>query len=223
MITLDVDTREIERRLGEIAVRQVPFAAALALNDTAKDGKDAVELEMKVSFDRPKPFTLNAFRVQRASKNRLQAMLLRKTMVAGRHYLEVQEAGGTRPQTGMERRLASKVKAGGVRSVYPARGARRDKYGNWSRGQRNQVLAAIEGQGGKGAGKFFVPRPGSGLAPGVYQRMARRKIKKVVHLSDRPATYGKTFRFYQRAERRMRMTLQENFEKRFEQALRTAR
>lgn len=237
MITIKVDTSEIERKLNDLGKKQMPFASALALNDTANDMNDAVKDEMKISFDRPTRWTMNAFFVKRATKSRLAAVLRRKDAVERRSYLETQVHGGVRPQTGLERLLSSRLKfAGIVQSAIPARGARLDKHGNWSGGQRNQVLSAIQAQRDKRSNttaaskkrsprraRYFVPRPGSKLSPGVYQAMARGKVKKVLNITDSGARYRKRFHFYEETERMARHVFAGHLSTRLLKALRTAR
>lgn len=237
MLTVNVKMTQFDIGLTDRLAKQAPFALAQAMNDAVYDGQDAVEDEIAASFDRPTRFTKKAFRVQRASKRDLTASILRKDMVAGRHYLEVQEEGGARPQTGLEKLLARRLNYGGiVQSVIPAKGARLTAAGNWSPGQRNQVLSAIKAQRDErtnttkaskarktGRSGYFVPRDGSKLSPGVYQRMARGKVKKILHITDRVATYQKRFHFYERVSIRVNRKLAGHFDRRLKHALATAR
>ncbi|MBC2676904.1 hypothetical protein [Pseudomonas baltica] len=59
--------------LTEIEQRQIPFATALALTETAKLIKSSIEDEMRAVFDRPTPFTMNALRLIPATKQKLEA------------------------------------------------------------------------------------------------------------------------------------------------------
>lgn len=237
MIKIEMDAAHIDRAMSDLVEKQMPFATALTLNDAAYDGLEEVESEIEEVFDQPTRFTKKAFFVQRASKRRLSALIERKTRAAGRHYLEVQQAGGVRPQTALEKLLVSRLKYDGpIQTVTPASGARLNKHGNWSPGQRNQVLSGIKAQRDartnttkaskkrqrKRAG-YFVPRSGSKLSPGVYQRMARGKVKKILHITDASARYDKRFEFDERVERRVREVLPKHFERRLRQALATAR
>lgn len=162
MFEVRADFRPISRRLDDLAKRQVPFAAARALNDTAQVAANAVRKEMPRIFDRPTPFTKNAIGVERATKQRLQARVFVKDRQA--EYLEVQEIGGTRQpkkkalvipeqmqlnQHGnMPRRALQIAKArkntfiGTVRGVgglwqRPDRGKRRNDGGNGTKGALN--------------------------------------------------------------------------------------
>ena len=193
---------------------------------------------MSDAFDSPTPWTLNAFFVQRASKRNLVARVRRKTPQRGRHYLETQSTGGARPQTGFEKLLSSRLKYGGIiRTVTPAKGARLNKYGNMSPGQRNQILSGVKAQRDSTANTtkesrqrnkrragYFVPRPGSKLSPGVYKRSpAGKKISKVLHFSDGSADYRKRFDFENSAQTVVRRKFSQNFARAMKRAIATAR
>lgn len=237
MFTLKIDLGDFERGVSEAVTKQVPFALSQAINDAMYDGLEEVEDEIASVFDRPTRFTLKAFRVQRSSKRKLQASILRKDVVAGRHYLEVQEKGGTRGQTGLEKLMDARVAYDGVlRSVIPARGARLTQAGNWSPRQRNQVLSAIQAQRdtrsntsaasrkrNSSRGAYFVPRSGSKLSPGVYQRMKRGKVKKIVHFSGKAPKYNRRFKFYERSLKRINQRLPAHFDRRLKAAMASSR
>lgn len=238
MFEISADFRAAERVLSDLGRRQLPFAAMMAVNDTAKDVLQEVEREIETSFDNPTRFTRKAFFVRRANnKKNPVATVERKTPVAGKHYLVVQSRGGIRPQTGLEKLLANRLKyAGVIRTVAPASGARRNAYGNWSPGQRNQVLSAIKAQrdassnttsrslkrqGGRNG--YFVPREGSKLGAGVYQRMARGRVKKIVNFSDAAARYRQRFEFDDVALETAQSNFERHFFARLEKAIRTAK
>jgi len=149
---------DVEARLTAIALRQMPYAAALALNDTAQDVQDAERAEIGWVFDRPTPFTENAFAVKRASKETLTASVVAKPIQAA--YLGLQVTGGTR---------RPKKKA----LVVPV-GANLNAFGNLPRKAVARMLANkdnfIASQGN--------PRTAH-LPPGIYKRglAGKRKAK----------------------------------------------
>lgn len=147
MFKIEANFRQIERMLSDMQDKQIPFAMMLAVNDTAKDAHEEIQREMKTAFRNPTPWTQRAFFVKRATKTNPVAVIRRKDAPRGRHYLGVQARGGPRPQTGLERLVSSRLKYSGiVRTITPAKGARLNKYGNMSPGQRNQILSAIKSQ-----------------------------------------------------------------------------
>lgn len=237
LFSISADFDAADRMLSDLGRRQLPFATAMALNDTVDDGLKAVEREIEHKFSNPTRWTKRAFYRRRATKTRLEATIRRKDAQRGRHYLEVQRKGGVRPQTGLEKLVSSRLKyAGNIRTVTPASGARLNAHGNWSPSQRNQVLSAIKSQragsasaatksGGKGRKRagYFVPRRGSKLSPGVYQRMARGKVKKIVHFSPDVARYQGGFEFHSVVARVARRKFQDHFVKRLKFAIQTAK
>ncbi len=209
MIKVTHNIAEFQEALTRLAGEHMPQAAARALSETALEARNtALPDEMKRVFDRPTAFTLRAYRMERATPQNLQARLLLKDMQAGRHFLKVQVHGGDRPLTALERLLQSRVQAmDGRVGVTPASGARRDAYGNWSVGERNQALSAIQAQRdvlanttaasrARAKGKradYFVPKPGSRLSPGIWKRQGKAAPVKVVHFTASDANYEKRF------------------------------
>lgn len=237
-ITIAHNIGEVTAWLGRLARDQVPFATAMALNDTAADALEAVKEEMAQVFDRPTRWTLNAFMVWRADKRTLKAAVKERPSVGPRHYLKVQGTGGVRPATGIEGALRSRAAyAGRIGSVAPAKGARLDAHGNWSSGERNQALSGIKAQRdptanttarskaltkNKGRATYFVPKPGSGLAPGIWKREGKQVVK-VLHFSEAGASYRKRIDWRETVERRAAQVYLGHFRRRLDQAIRTAR
>lgn len=211
MFSIRVDDRELRRNLKQLADRDINTAASWALNDTATDVRDHIHDRIGKVFDRPTRFTKNAIAVIRGAKpGRLEAQVGERPSVGSRHYLKVQERGGQRGRTGLEGLLDSRLAYDGVISgVVPAAGAKLDAYGNWSTGQRNQALSAVQSQRDKTANTtaaskkrkrkragFFVPREGSKLSPGIWKREADGSISKVLHFTQSLPSYDKRLGFY---------------------------
>jgi len=156
MFDISVDIRRAERIMTEIGRKQLPFATALALNDTAQDVKVAAEAEVERAFDRPTPFTKRGLFVQRASKSRLTARVAFKDIQS--RYLQLQAKGGVRRPTGRALLLPSAI--------------RLNKYGNIAKGAvarlgaRSDVFVA--GRGKRGSAH---------LKPGIYQRQKAKRGK----------------------------------------------
>ncbi|RWR31378.1 hypothetical protein D2T31_04930 [Sinirhodobacter populi] len=200
--------------LRQLRDRDARIAITWALNDTATEVLSHVQNNMEQVFDRPTRFTLNAFTVRGARPSSLEAIVQERPSVGSRHYLKVEEAGGARPQTGVERNLNGRLAYSGIiEAAVPAAGAKLDAYGNWSRGERNQVLSAVQAQNEassntteasrkrnrKRAG-YFVPRPGSKLSPGIWKRAANGDLSKVLHFTDAVPRYRPRLKFYEGAE-----------------------
>jgi hypothetical protein len=172
VIDVKADFAAADRVLSDLGRKQLPFAMAMAINETAMVVKAAEAEEIGTVFDRPTRFTQNGLFVSRASKTRLTATVGVKRVQAG--YLELQVTGGTRRPRGQA-------------LVVPV-SARLNAYGNLPR----RALQTMKRK--KGA---FVSRKGGHLPPGIYQRTGRKGrggLKMLVAFEPR-ATYRARYRF----------------------------
>lgn len=185
-------------------------ATVYALTDTAKDVHSASKERISDAFDRPTTYTRNGLmtRFAKLSDATPAAEVRQKPTSAGRHYLAIEEDGGQRPQTGVERLISRLLRGSGrLEALTPARGARLDKSGNWSRGERSAALEALKRHRGAAAGQpasssrlaFFIARPGGQLSPGIYARRKDRTVKKVAHIADRAPRYKPLLQLHDRA------------------------
>ena len=203
MIEIKADFERAERMLTDLGRRQLPFAAALALNDTAAEVKDEEERGLEGVFDSPTPFTKRGVYVQRASKSRLQAEVGMKSIQAG--YLELQVTGGMRRP------------AGGA-LVIPV-GQRVNKYGNLPRGT---VAKLARKPGHFVAGKSR--RGTKHLPAGIYKRgRGRSKGLKLLVAFEKGARYQPRFRFQEPAIEIARRSFEGHLVARLKQAIRTAK
>ncbi|WP_323041134.1 hypothetical protein [Gemmobacter sp.] len=216
-LAFDLDDARFQAQIKQLATRDVKLAASWALNDTATEVQQHIQDRMRVVFDRPTRYTQRAFGVLRGAKaSHLEVEIGERSSVASRYFLKVQEHGGSRPQTGVEKRivLASDEY---VRAAIPTDQARLDSYGNWSAGERNQVMAQLQvgrdvgytsnetetsrKRGAKrGRARYFVPK--HGLAPGVYRRNAPGDIPiRILTLTDTAPIYQPRLGFHEEAAR----------------------
>lgn len=72
-ISVKSDLKRVSRKLTSIQRKQIPFATANALNDTAFDVRTAEMQQVGRHIDRPTPFTVKGFQVKKASKRTLLA------------------------------------------------------------------------------------------------------------------------------------------------------
>lgn len=195
-------------------------ATRYALNDSADDVLERVQSNMRSRFDRPTRFALNAFMVKYARKSDkdMTATVTERPSVGKRHFLKVQEAGGQRPLTGLEKGLISSLPFGGnIQGLIPTNAAKKDASGNWSVGERNKAISAVGGfrQAGYSAnatdasrkrarGKraaFFLSKEGTRLPPGIYRRdTAGAAPVMVAFLTDKAPTYRPLLGFYDGAQ-----------------------
>ena len=238
-ISVKADTERMAAALSAVATKQLPWALSAALNDTAQAVHADTRRLMESVFDRPTPYTLGAFKVTKAGPDRLSASVERKDQVVGKHYLETEQRGGARRQTALDKLMESRIAYGGrLWGVVPGDAAKLDQYGNWSAGERNQVLAVLKAMrdgaanetaksrkraGGKRV-RYFVPAAGTIKTPGVYRRQPGVKQPQLVLLFVASApTYQARLPFHDNAERVAKETFGPRFAYRFNQALSTAR
>ncbi len=231
------DLRKVLGRLRDIERKQVPFASSLALNATGEDIMNSNQDLMKREFDRPTRWTLNAFYLQRSSKANLNISVQRKSAVGRRFYLEVQSDGGGRKKTGIESLFSDRLAyEGNIEAVVPTRGVRKNQYGNVSPAQMQRILSGVKVQrdaargpmaassrrGGSSGARYFVPRPGGKLTPGVFERKGR-KIKKVLAFTAASPRYRPIFPMEKNGYAVARSVLPDHMRRSLKRALATAR
>lgn len=241
-VRTEFDSRSFMLGLTRLEKSQMPWAAAMAVNDTAQEVLDHVRARMNVVFDRPTRFTLNAFQIMpRATKANPEAVVGERPSVSKRHFLKVQETGGPRGRTGVEGLISLRASwAGDIRTVVPATGspfdaAKLDRHGNWSAGERNQVLSGLGAQRdaaanstaasrkrAKGRATYFVPK--HGLAPGVYRRTRKGGVPvRVLKFSAKVPMYRRRLGFLDGAEDVFRARIGPNLARALARAMKTAR
>ena len=209
---LKFDAGPFTAALSALAERDLTIAGIWALNDTAADVQAHVADRMEVVFDRPTRFTKNAFMVVKARQGHPEAAVEQRPGSGRRHYLRVQEEGGPRGQTGIEKLISRGIVLDeAIQAIIPDDGARLDANGNWSRGQMTQVLSQLKVQRDKTANeteasrkrkprraRYFVPV--RGLAPGVYRRDERGGAAfRVLKFSAKVPVYQQRLGFYEGA------------------------
>lgn len=174
MISIKVDTKAVLSMLNGVQ-RQMPFAMSKGLNATAQHVKQALQDDMKRSFDRPTKYTLNSLKMTSAKKTNLVASVWFKDPPRGKHYLEPQVYGGKRDLKSWE------VNMGG-RFIMPANGTKLDQYGNLGRGMITKLRSMFGRQDvagfdsmAKGKGNlsqyFRVNKTKGNLHAGIYERV----------------------------------------------------
>ena len=155
-------------------------AAAKAVNDTAKAAAEELNASTRNVFDRPNKFTQRAaFVSQYATASNPSAEVALRPLQA--QYLRPQIVGGQRPAKPSERRLAASSPSLNGRAAWrPGIDAGRDASGNI---RRRQLVDALSG---KDPRSFLLTQQRGKLRPGVYQRMARGKLRNVLAFGQLP-------------------------------------
>jgi hypothetical protein len=197
--------------------RQMPFAIASALTQTAKDAQKALEQGIAQAFDRPVDYTRRGVGITPASKNAatIKSVVFLKRKQAA--YLEAEVEGGARRRRPFEAEFGSQLSQT-INGAQPGRGARLNAAGNMTQREIARIGAEVKRKGSK----IFAAPIGGPIQPGIYER-TRKGLKPLLIFWQQPARYAKRFDFYGIAERTATRTFQANFERAFQRAVATAR
>lgn len=244
-LRIDIDTLPVSQAIARAANKQIPFAIALALTETARRVEKAEIKVMRQRFDRPTRYTLNSLMVQKATKTRQQARVWMRDWspkgTPAQKYLNPQVYGGERAHKRSERALIAIGAMKPDEYAVPAAGARIDAYGNMSRGQIVQILSALRAFSEQGysanrtssarsqrkrrGSDYFAGDPGGG-GRGVWQRVSTgwgEAIRPVLLFTESAPKYRKRLPFQQVAENVSRKYLQAEFIDALDYAIRTAK
>lgn len=232
---------DVIRRLTAMQREQVPFAASVAINRTAKRAQEAIKAEIGSVFDKPKPYTLGGTFVSNSNKRNLTAIVGLKDKSSGGRaaakYLQAQVGGGTRRTAGYEAALSGIGALPKGWRVVPGAGAKLDTYGNLNQKQLTEIMGSLRSgfRQFKGKGKrqsltgYFVARPDTPLTkhlePGVYYRIYRAgaSVIKPILIFTQSAHYRPVLDIYGLVSKTVTKHFDSEFEAALKQALATAR
>ncbi len=143
---VNADMSGLSASMSALAHDQIPFATALALTWTAKDALAAEKRTIERVFDRPTPFSKNAFQLVPATKTSLVASVEQKPAIGSqnaRQWFKPQVFGGARKHKAFERHL---IAVGAMPSnlfAVPTRNCPRDAYGNIRASIIMQILSDL--------------------------------------------------------------------------------
>lgn len=210
--------------------KQAAFAASVAINRTAKDVQAGLRQESEAVFDRPSPFTLNAWAVKPSTKANLTAVVYARPAQA--KYLALQVAGGTR-QPGahgiklpgniqlnafgnIPRGLTDRLKAAAqTGALGPALARRLGASGN-----RRKKAAPVQLFYGQPVGKGWEDAP-----VGIWRRIPGKpgKLVPLIVFEDTPAEYRKRLDIERVATRIVQQRFAAHFSRAWREAMATAR
>jgi len=195
-ITLDIRS-ELPKaiRWTDAMTKQLPWAIAKAMTESAKKSQVALKAQTPRYVDRPTPFTMNSTFVRYASPKNLEAWVGFKEFASkgtpAAKYLQAMAGGGVRRQKASERQLVASgvLPAGSFIVPTGVTPLKLNAYGNLSGSTYTQVLSRLKALGQQGytanvSGSqrsqskrsqrdYFVGRPG-GLPLGIYARLGKR-------------------------------------------------
>lgn len=210
---------DFRKTLTDLVKSQVPFATALALNDTGVDVSVGEKSEMNAVLDAPTPFTQKGFYQLRANKKKLETTIGVKRIQA--KYLAYQIDGGIRKPK--------------HRAILIPVGIRKNIYGNMAKGAVSRLLAQ--------SGVFVASKSKKNTAhlrPGIYKRVKSRAKKrtnrraagsfapkvaapKLMVAFENKASYQKRFDFHGTAHVIAGQRYEYHFRRRLKAALQSAR
>lgn len=224
------NTKQVNARMSNMVAKQMPFATAKSLTMTSKTLVEQNKRDMGQIFNSPTRWTLGAFFFIPAKKNNPRTIIKRKDRASGsnvppskQNFLEAQQQGGGRKPKAFEGALRTRVK-GAAKFNYatPTKDARLNKSGNMTLNQISKILTQATQKGGK----FFVPQSTHPLAQrggdGVFERMARGKVKKRLHLHTSMPNYSPRLKFYTRMTRYGKQAFPRIFQRELRSALRSS-
>lgn len=250
-ISVNMQLDRIKSGLRELERNQIPFALAKALTATVKDVQAAEVREIKDSFDRPTPATLDSIYTRPATKARPEATVgIKEFMGKGNpavKYLAAEVQGGQRRTKRFERAL----QAAGILPpgyyIVPGSACELDQYGNIKGSQivqlisyfrafpemgykanmtdkRRAALAKGSAKTGRQGVAYFVARD-SWLHPGIWARYSfgHGSAIKPVLMFVRSVGYEKRFDFYYAAQSTIDRVFEGHFNMAWNQAWATAR
>jgi hypothetical protein len=178
---------DVRAQLGN-AAKQASFAASKALNNAAFGIQAKIKADMQTAFQGgATPYTLRAFKVDKASKGNLTAsVMLRADSNGGTPHTQALAhlfQGGSRQWKKFEGviRATGAMPAGTI--AVPGKGIKLDARGNMSKAQIAELLGGLRsgmqvvrragrGKEQKAVGYFILPKRHGKLPPGIYKRVS---------------------------------------------------
>lgn len=247
-VVLRSNLADVSVRLSGLA-KQLPYATAVALTRSAKDGQAAIVKAMGQVFDRPTPYALRGTVTKPATRDRLEARVWVKDNPFGKgvpadRFLGPQIFGGQRKLKGFERALQAAGLMPAGRYAVPAAGAQLDSYGNVKRSQITQILSQLQVQtragfesrrsastasrrtvARQGVTYFALPVARRGLKPGIYlkRQFAQGSAIRPVFLFVTQVAYRSRLKFFEIGIGAGRAAYPRHFEAEWAKAVATAR
>lgn len=151
MIAVNVDEASINKIMDAVGridtIKDLPFIASTALNDTAFGALRKLQREIPSYIDRPTPFAINSLYVSKATKSRPEASIQWRAFGQRRpsvgRALYFQTFGGERKAKGFESALQVRLGLPWSTRVVPTKNAPIDGYGNVPGKVYTQVLSYL--------------------------------------------------------------------------------
>ena len=189
MASLNIDIRTNVAEAGQWAgavTKQFRYAASVALNNTAFDARSSINDSTRQYLSNPVKFTQNAYRVNKATKATLSAVVYPERL--RRRYLRFATDGGQRPQKGFERKFLGEIV--GTRQIpsdaqfMPTSLVKLTAAGNVSLATIRSIQKGLSTTNARGG--FFVGTPrGGDRPPGIYRRSRKQLFPYFIATEDK--------------------------------------
>jgi len=210
-------------RWAAAMTKQFRYAASVALNSTAFDARTSINGSTRQYLDKPVAFTQNAYRVAKANKTTLDAVVYPEAL--RRRYLRFAVLGGTRPQKGFERRflgqLAASREVPANSQLVPTSLVKLTASGNVSLPTIRRIQSGLSTTNARGGFFFGTPRGGD-RPPGIYRRSREQLFPYFIATTD-AGTYRSQFPIEQIAGKVVQRRYSGYFQSALEKAIATAR
>ena len=140
---IDVKTniKEVTKGLTKIQKKQIPFATMLALNDTAFAIHKTMKAQTKQKFKHASKHTQKAFRVEKAKKTHLTAVVF--VDKKREDYFKLQVDGGTRTPKNSAIVIANKSNANDIQT-FPSGNIKKGAYNKIKKKKQNTFLVFLK-------------------------------------------------------------------------------
>ena len=198
-ISTKIDLRKLRKTLDAVQRKQVPFALAVALTQTANSARDRIKRELPQHFTLRNKWTERGIRSERATKRDLRSFVY-----SANEYTVKHETGGIKRPRG--------------RFIALPRGVRKTPGQRITKAKRPAAMVQRK--------RVYVSDIGKKGAKGIFKRMGRgaasiTELQYVLHPGS--VTIKPRWNFEKTVEQTMRKEFHKRFEKALSNALRTAR
>jgi len=240
-----------KKGLTDLQLNQYPFAMKEALNEMSGIVQKGEKQQMSVDFDRPTPFTLNALKINYATKAKLSGGVVFKDpdrLSESQHYLYPNVFGVKR---GFKKFEAAFYARGLIPAGYyamPGKGVRLDSFGNvpssliaqvlsWFGANSNSGYASATSDATKAKKKrgtrktygfeyFALRKKAVALLPGIYKRtytpFGTSLTSIFIFVSKTYVGYQRSYKFHETGKTIFNQYFKQTFNEKMDLAMKTA-
>ena len=203
MLSVRSDTKQLTAYLNRVQRKQIPFATAKALTQTAFDVRAFIQRALPRFLDRPTKGIIRSVQVLKATKYNFTA----RVGFAGLGFGKT--AWKESPAKIMRRHIKGGTRYPNKRAIAVPVKQRTNKYGNLPRNKISTLLANTT--------KYFSGTPKGMSNAGIYERQ-KKKLKMLVAWEPKATYQGGRFPF----KSIVKLGVAKNYRKRFERSLQDA-